>query len=595
MLWLLAVASVGVGGNFPLSDDWAYAHVVRSLSDGNGWDLLPWTGATLVAQAAWGAAVSSIAGFSYEALRASTLLLSLLGIASMYALARGLGARQTMAAAAAATLAFSPLWFHLSFTFMTEVPFAALCLMTAALFVRGLGNGSRAALFAAGVLAALAFLVRQHGVWLAAAAALAALLVPRKTDGGDASSGTSRIVDAACAGAVPVAVAAAWAVWATTSNDTPLALQNKFDETSTVSLLTVADAAFRGLVTLGFLFLPWAAVVRLREASQRGLRVLLFAALAAVAFWLCLRTGALMFYLPNLLHEYAVGAFTTRDIFFLSRPYPPTGGTTLRLALTVFSIASAATLCTRMVGAALHVFLPAPGTSGARDPASGSGDQASGAGQPASDTRDSASKLAAGDHRRQLAFCLLALVLSALGSLLQSHYYFDRYLIVMLPLTIACAAAMSAGDKPGLGFALISVAFATYSVAGTHDYMEWNRARWDLLDSLEERGVTARQIDGGFEYNAERLAATMRTAPTDAEARRGQPESVKSWWWVDDDEWIIAFGPLDGYAEADSRGFRRWLPPSYGRVLALRRETTDPAEASDTVAPNTDNKPNSAE
>jgi len=101
--------------------------------------------------------------------------------------------------------------------------------------------------------------------------------------------------------------------------------------------------------------------------------------------------------------------------------------------------------------------------------------------------------------------------------------------------------------------------------------MERSRARWDLLAGLEARGVTARSIDGGVEYNGERLADELRTSPTDVEARRGQPQSRKSWWWVVDDRWILASGPLDGYREADSRRFTRWLPPGEDRVLVLER------------------------
>ena len=63
----------------------------------------------------------------------------------------------------------------------------------------------------------------------------------------------------------------------------------------------------------------------------------------------------------------------------------------------------------------------------------------------------------------------------------------------------------------------------------------------------------------------------LQTAPSDAEARRGQAESKKSWWWVVDDEWIVAFGELDGYAAAKSRTYSRWLPWREDSVLGLRR------------------------
>lgn len=132
--------------------------------------------------------------------------------------------------------------------------------------------------------------------------------------------------------------------------------------------------------------------------------------------------------------------------------------------------------------------------------------------------------------------------------------------------------------RGGVAFAAALAAMTIFSVAGTHDYIEFHRARWDLLAALEARGITARQIDGGFEYNAERLAAELGTSPSDAQARPGQAATVKSWWWVIDDEWIIALGPLDGYVEEERREFPRWLAPGQGHVVALRRRDDPQAQ-----------------
>jgi hypothetical protein len=165
-----------------------------------------------------------------------------------------------------------------------------------------------------------------------------------------------------------------------------------------------------------------------------------------------------------------------------------------------------------------------------------------------------------------------ALLLSALGSLLQAHYYFDRYLLVLVPLAAAALAASPRGLGTGPAFAVPALLLGVWGVAGTHDYMQWNRARWDLLQGLEARGVDARRIDGGMEYNGDRLAAVLGTAPTDADARRGQPASRKSWWWVVDDEFVIAFSDLEGYSITEEREWTRWLPPGQGRVLLLQRK-----------------------
>ena len=268
-LWLAAVALIGAGGEFPLSDDWAYAHVVRSLIDGHGFDFLPWTGASLVVQALYGAAACKLAGFSHQTLRVTTLVMSAIGIVSLYALLRELGAAARVAAAGAGALAFSPLWLSLSFTFMTDVPFAALAIAATWLYVRALRAGSRSGLVTAGAVAAAAFLVRQHAASVAVAAALAALVPPRADGSGAGAPLQMRLLDAAAALALPLAAAAAYTLWAVTSSGAPLAVHNKLDDLAAVSVVSMASAAFRALATLGFLLMPWTLATPLPPGRTR--------------------------------------------------------------------------------------------------------------------------------------------------------------------------------------------------------------------------------------------------------------------------------------------------------------------------------------
>jgi hypothetical protein len=64
------------------------------------------------------------------------------------------------------------------------------------------------------------------------------------------------------------------------------------------------------------------------------------------------------------------------------------------------------------------------------------------------------------------------------------------------------------------------------------------------------------QIDGGHEVNGWYLS---------------NPVADKSYWWVLDDEYIIASRRISGYQEVEGRVLKRWLPLSDGRVVALQR------------------------
>jgi hypothetical protein len=115
------------------------------------------------------------------------------------------------------------------------------------------------------------------------------------------------------------------------------------------------------------------------------------------------------------------------------------------------------------------------------------------------------------------------------------------------------------------------------SIAVTHDYMSWNRARWQLLDEwVGNRGVEPGRIDGGFEFNGwyfgQRIedCAPGRPRPSRGEAR-----------WEDfacleppvttDREYRVSFRAATDMSVKDQRSFSRWLPWRRQSVFLLRR------------------------
>jgi hypothetical protein len=107
---------------------------------------------------------------------------------------------------------------------------------------------------------------------------------------------------------------------------------------------------------------------------------------------------------------------------------------------------------------------------------------------------------------------------------------------------------------------LISL-FAYFSVASTHDFLAWNRARWQALNKLTVvQKISPKLIDGGYEFNGWRLAD-----------RRYKQKPNKSFWWVDDDNYVIASGPLQGYKEIARYPFQRWLMIEEKPILTLKK------------------------
>jgi hypothetical protein len=145
-------------------------------------------------------------------------------------------------------------------------------------------------------------------------------------------------------------------------------------------------------------------------------------------------------------------------------------------------------------------------------------------------------------------------------ALLIAAGFFDRYLILLVPLALVLGASGTAHEgarrgpfSVGLGLAAL---YAVFSVAATHDYFAWNRARWTALHDLEREGVPASAIDGGYEWNG-----VFRYDPT------------APWWWAGEEEYVVAFGSAPGYREVARYPYRRLLPPGEASVLVLRRAT----------------------
>lgn len=524
----LVLAAIGIGGDFPLSDDWSYAYAVRSLCVDGELRMLPWTGASLVLQAWYGALLCKLFGFSFEVLRASTVAMATAGAIGFALLLNEAGIRGRVAALAIATVGLSPLYVNLAFTFMTDVPFTVLCIWSGWLYVRGLRRGETAALIAGAVVCSAALLIRQHGLFLAAAA-IGASLWPGPT------AERSRLRTAAAAGLAPILVFIAFHVWLFAIHGAPSGVQNKVAEVGLFSVVGVGNLAFRAVEYLGLLLLPIAAAQAgtvWRDAPGRLAAV--GTVLGAAALFLYARDGELMFYLPYVLHDLGLGALTLRDTLFLGEDPPLHVGVGLGVTLSLASTAAASVLVTAY--------------------------------WTAMDRRPTA------PH----AFLIYALALLVAGSLLHVAFYFDRYLLPALPFAVAAALLCLPISRVGSGSWLAAALLAWWAVAGTHDSLEWNRARFAAIAALEREGFDAREIDGGVEYNAWHLADRLGDWPTTEEVRRGQPATRKSWWWVVDDRFIVSFRPLRGYDVRDSIGYSRWLVPGTGRVLVLERETVPP-------------------
>jgi hypothetical protein len=165
-----------------------------------------------------------------------------------------------------------------------------------------------------------------------------------------------------------------------------------------------------------------------------------------------------------------------------------------------------------------------------------------------------------GQHQ-ELMLMLLATAVVYFVPLLFVPVLYDRYLLLFVPLAIVVSFVICSRGKPPsrrwMALAVLCLlAYGAFSVAGTHDYLAWNRPRWRALRTLTAaKHIRPDQIDGGFEFNYNYY--TYRS-----------PEHLSV---LGECDFLIAFCPAPGYAEVERYTFRRWLQPGEGAILVLRK------------------------
>jgi hypothetical protein len=154
--------------------------------------------------------------------------------------------------------------------------------------------------------------------------------------------------------------------------------------------------------------------------------------------------------------------------------------------------------------------------------------------------------------------------------LIFNNWLFDRYFLPIYPFILAMAIPV---EKVILSKTMkrLAVAFAIlvglYSFTGTHDFFSWSNARWKAASHLvDERNVSPASIDGGFEFNGWNSTSNIRLK------RALVSPYAKSWWFVEDDQYIISGDTLSCYCKVKGYPFSSIFPKTNDSVYALERK-----------------------
>ncbi|MFA7159251.1 MAG: glycosyltransferase family 39 protein [Kiritimatiellia bacterium] len=536
-LWCASLIVTNPIGDFPLNDDWVYGLAVKHML-ANG-DFSPGcTTATLVTNVLVGSLFSIPTGFSFIALRVSTLTLSLLGISATYLLMRELRQPRWLAALASITLAFTPIYYALSHTFMTDVPYTALTIMAAVFFVRNLRTGSAFAFFFGTILAVAATLSRQLAISVPLAFAVAFIL----------KNGIAKrnILRAAISPVLCIGTLLVFQQWLEATGRLPaayVAKNNVFFHslTNPGTILVFAKNAYVALLYLGWFLLPVLVFVfgGILGSHRKKTLVLLVLSTSALVIGSVVAMAAAhsetRFLMPksrNIILESGIGPLTLTDIL-LNLNQIPVLPTSFWIVVTGLSLLGAALLITAIGLCAINL---APKLWSAK----------------------------MDDNEAGGAFLLLSVIIY-LFPLLASGF-FDRYLVPIIPLLAAGIVSLSLPIPRATtrvcrcAAVALLLALTFFAICGTRDYLAWNRLRWEALRDLTEcKHVKVADIDGGYEFNGWHLYDPQY---------KGDPK--KSRWWVQGDTYRIGFGSMPGYTVIKEYGYFHWMPPYTGKIVVLK-------------------------
>ncbi len=459
--YVLAEVLVNPIGEFPLNDDWCYTHVVVSF-DKTG-ELLygNFPSMSLATHVLWGWLITKIAGFSFFALRVSTMIAAIIGCIFLNKLVVQISGNKIVGIFACIVLMYCPIFFSLTNTYMTDITFNTLAIMCF-YFLYNYFNAESTRLFIAFVVCCIATtLVRQYGASFPVAFFFAVIFSRSRSRRNILLSLLSVIVVTASLkifesyleGKLPEHSSykfsgkfdfLKWELWQ------KLATESNMRYKETVRLIFIYAAPFALLFFISII----------REA--KFVRTLLFLLTSVLTTWFFFIEQGISS--ANIFSYMNLGPETFYETFkgFRHNQYPDfekfiIGFKFMMMVISLFVLLNGLPVLT--------------------------------------------GKLRKGNDPLLVFF--LFVLFSYVFMIFITDSFFDRY--YLLPVTIGLILLSYYSSKYTFNLilpALPLLFFIWICVAGTKDYMEWNRQRWNAYWFVrKELHAQKQKINGGFEVN----------------------------------------------------------------------------------------------
>jgi hypothetical protein len=505
--------------NLPFIDDWTYALSVEQLLKTGELRISDWSAHYPLVQILWGAAFCLPFGFSFSALRVSTLVLAWAGALAFYATLRELDRSRSDSLMATFLLLAYPVFFILAFSYMTDVPFASVSHVSFFFFIRGITRERRIDLWLGSLFALCAFLVRQVAVAIPIAL-LAYFLIfsDRRT--------FAHLLPAAASLSL-MALAPFWIGHVFGFTHVYAEKLNALEYWFHVSPLRYTSLSLGMLKHLGIMLCPLTLPLVVYQKTTLTTWTVVFL-LAAETVVLIVTGDSIMPLEPGSIWALAElgatlpllgGAQPLRESIVLDSFLPGW----LNYPLAVLGLLSSGVAIAQIIEFSRQ-----------------------------------------GREKAQFVFFLHVVFQTSLIVLLWLFY--DRYYLALLPSLVVIL--VSKGLLRCKSTVAGIVIFLLISLSGTWDNLQLSRAVQRAFESLQRDGIAMAEIDAGYPLNGWNLYGHPENLPPSARADRDVPRVTAEI----EKPYVIAASPLPGYQVLREV---RWSPSFWiatDRVYILKRE-----------------------
>lgn len=505
-LFILQFLFISPIGEFALNDDWVHTEILKNWLDSGTFRMNPFAGPAFYSLIILGLGLVKMLGFtfSFSLLRIFTLILAFFTLILFYKFLVRISEKPTLSFLFTLLLWLNPIFYNLSFTFMTDIP--ALFLLMAGIYAYYLGFTEKKYrwLFLGSTLAVVGMYTRQTNILLLGAAGLYALIQLKQYE----------FKHLLWSFGVPLLAAIGIYGWLWTSNLLPPGTALHFFANTSDTLKHILWWSFYSVMYLGFFVTPLAFGWGLRNLREiKNKKLWLFVGGTVAVAIIIRHVFKLQFpYVLNIVNVYGLGPMQG----VLNGSLVPLLPSKVWGIITVIVAASG--------GWVLYVL---------------------------SNIKNVRQKFISSP----LSFVYIFSIVFIIPILLLES--FDRYYLpLFITLAIVFVQVLKKIECICIGTYIGIAVFGFWSISQTSFYMEWNAARWDMAHTiLEESELQVHNIDAGYEWNG--WHAYWSAYAAQQQGTKNGPWGTP--WWIyhlfvnNTQDYIISFSPIPPYDVIEER------------------------------------------